>query len=924
MSAKNIKALNDNPTKSSPIQLIFRKNQLFQVLLEGQKPRSSLLDHFFSESLITVEITNSTLFVSEYWTRHLDFSRPLVQQYFQKVHSTDHECVVLRSSERVLACIAPQSQKIVWLGSEDIQLERYSCQKPLALEPNHPLFHPKNLERLGDQVFLAEGKERHLALVVRGLEVLAVLQPLERQIFWAGGQPIQLVHFPLHQSLPLEWQARLPLHLRSSFGHTILSSTQMAWLMHSSRVVQVFHPLESVMLLSSLASQLEVMETAQGFELPSHHPLELPHNQDMLKHNLTVVRTLPLEYALVEVSGALQALLSPSSKRYFYSALGIQTKICNLYHALGSVWQERILNEQPLWESSFVAQQTDSDHVTVILERETPREIIEPDQTVWLWNICPERRLEGLDITQGVTLAPKHPLLYKLNKVLLERYFLDVEPSGEMVALVYQNGQLVEVLPPTQRKLYWKGKREMQCEYLDPFQPVGEVLRLALEPQQHSEFQTLECGADESVLVWRGEKLLKVIPPLHRAMYLSHLELRFERIDTRAGHSIPKNHPLLHRHNVPTFKNLTAIQTDETHFAVVYRQGEIFEILAPLELRIYAAGLEVRADQHSVFASLPAFVQEKLEANPVLAHLFQKMDLPVGQVGVVSHLKRPIAFLQPASHSWFWSGLGNSGFTLEQYPLEQPIPKTVSQTLERNLGIAHSGMVCFELEPGQVGMLLEQGTLLEVLPAGAHFFWAFRSGLKCLPVDLRLQTLTLEGKSVLSKDKVALELGWVLHYRILDAVKTFEHLGNLTTLLEQESRLLLLQEISVLTLDEVLNEQKPLEGRILAQLQSRLEPLGIRLERFGVQQIQLPTEIRSILLELVQAEKQTQINTLRRRDETATNRSLFNTAKLMEENPTALRIRELEALERIAPSIGTLHVSGGLEGVLRELVGGSS
>ena len=42
---------------------------------------------------------------------------------------------------------------------------------------------------------------------------------------------------------------------------------------------------------------------------------------------------------------------------------------------------------------------------------------------------------------------------------------------------------------------------------------------------------------------------------------------------------------------------------------------------------------------------------------------------------------------------------------------------------------------------------------------------------------------------------------------------------------------------------------------------------------------------------------------IRRREETAATRSLLNTAKVMEDNPTALRLRELETLERVAERI---------------------
>lgn len=59
---------------------------------------------------------------------------------------------------------------------------------------------------------------------------------------------------------------------------------------------------------------------------------------------------------------------------------------------------------------------------------------------------------------------------------------------------------------------------------------------------------------------------------------------------------------------------------------------------------------------------------------------------------------------------------------------------------------------------------------------------------------------------------------------------------------------------------------------------------------------------------------------IRRREETAATRSLLNTAKVMEDNPIALRMKELETLEKVTEKIDKISVYGGLDGVLKDLV----
>ena len=91
---------------------------------------------------------------------------------------------------------------------------------------------------------------------------------------------------------------------------------------------------------------------------------------------------------------------------------------------------------------------------------------------------------------------------------------------------------------------------------------------------------------------------------------------------------------------------------------------------------------------------------------------------------------------------------------------------------------------------------------------------------------------------------------------------------------------------------------------------------GVRVGEIALKDIILPGDIRDILNQVVTAEKQAQANLIRRREETAATRSLLNTAKLMEDNPLLVRLKELETLERVAEKVGKITVVDGLNGLL--------
>ena len=99
-----------------------------------------------------------------------------------------------------------------------------------------------------------------------------------------------------------------------------------------------------------------------------------------------------------------------------------------------------------------------------------------------------------------------------------------------------------------------------------------------------------------------------------------------------------------------------------------------------------------------------------------------------------------------------------------------------------------------------------------------------------------------------------------------------------------------------------------------------MEAYGVRVSVIALKDIILPGDIRDILNQVVTAEKQAQANLIRRREETAATRSLLNTAKLMENNPLLVRLKELETLEKIADKVEKITVVGGLNALLERTV----
>ena len=96
----------------------------------------------------------------------------------------------------------------------------------------------------------------------------------------------------------------------------------------------------------------------------------------------------------------------------------------------------------------------------------------------------------------------------------------------------------------------------------------------------------------------------------------------------------------------------------------------------------------------------------------------------------------------------------------------------------------------------------------------------------------------------------------------------------------------------------------------------RAKALGAEVGEIGVKDVILPGDIRELLNKVVEAERVAKANLIRRQEETAATRSLLNTSKLMENNPLLLRLKELEALEKLVEKVGRidLHTGSGSQG----------
>ncbi|WP_322091432.1 slipin family protein [Paraburkholderia bannensis] len=366
-------------------------------------------------------------------------------------------------------------------------------------------------------------------------------------------------------------------------------------------------------------------------------------------------------------------------------------------------------------------------------------------------------------------------------------------------------------------------------------------------------------------------------------------------------------------------KNERALLMNEGDFVKVLEPG-VFRAFDPFKrLSVQTAQL----DAPLADAALADWLRR--DAQAVLAQHFVAMDLADDEAGLRYADGVLVEILPPGTRRLYWRGLvehrlDRVDFT-QNGELDAALMKRLMQPALRARGIAGlNGVLLAQVPAYHVGVLKIDGKVERVLEAGLSAFWRFGRDVAVELVDLRVQALEVGGQEILTRDKVALRLNLAATWCYADVLRAFGQLQKPADHLYRELQFALRAAVGTRTLDELLEDKQMIDEVVIAQVRSRLVDSGLEIRSVGVKDIVLPGDMKTILAQVVEAEKAAQANVIRRREETAATRSLLNTAKVMEENPTALRLKELETLERVAERIDRISVFGGLDQVLNGLV----
>ncbi len=369
----------------------------------------------------------------------------------------------------------------------------------------------------------------------------------------------------------------------------------------------------------------------------------------------------------------------------------------------------------------------------------------------------------------------------------------------------------------------------------------------------------------------------------------------------------------------------TTVIVKDDERAFLTRNGRFERLLGPGRFTAFdplgRMMAEVVRVQRAEIAAEKALLIEKIDAG-LAERNFEIVQAGPAEVAIVSFDGEPKHLVLPNTTRAFWKALT----VVEVETIDTATELKVAKRHLDKLDAARSGntIVTAIVEAHEAGLLFVDGQLKERLAPGRHAFWQVARTVKVAKVDLRPTPLEVTAQEILTKDRIGIRVTLTAFIKIVDPEKAVLAAGDVNATIYKLVQFAIREAVATRTLDEILAARDTLDAQVRGFVAERARNLGAEVGEIGVKDVILPGDIRELLNKVVEAERVAKANLIRRQEETAATRSLLNTAKLMEDNPLLLRLKELEALEKLVEKVGRIDLhtgagAGGFDALLNNL-----
>lgn len=282
----------------------------------------------------------------------------------------------------------------------------------------------------------------------------------------------------------------------------------------------------------------------------------------------------------------------------------------------------------------------------------------------------------------------------------------------------------------------------------------------------------------------------------------------------------------------------------------------------------------------------------------------EELEVPHGNIALVRIDGRPAACLLPGR--WFLWQI-RAEVTADVVSTDPILANDSVPAAFRSL-VPATHLLNVTVAAHERAVLYVDGALVRSVGEGAWSFFTADRVVGISRVDMREREVQIVGQEVMTADKVTVRINVVVKLRVTDAEKCVREVASIDTSIYTEAQMVARRWVAGATVDQLLERRNDARSAMRAELGERAATWGAEVIEIDLKDVVLPGEMKTILNQVIEAEKRAAANVILRREETAATRSLMNTAKLLEQNPTLLRLKELEAWKEIAEKVEQLTV----------------
>jgi regulator of protease activity HflC (stomatin/prohibitin superfamily) len=338
----------------------------------------------------------------------------------------------------------------------------------------------------------------------------------------------------------------------------------------------------------------------------------------------------------------------------------------------------------------------------------------------------------------------------------------------------------------------------------------------------------------------------------------------------------------------------------DTQRAVLFKDGRMTRWLEPGRHRFFGFGAQLSAEFLDLDTGWAELTPELSKILPAGAG--DELVVERGEMALVSVDGRPKAVLVPGRYV-LWQLRGHTTAVVKS---TKEVVADVPQAFWPFAPTTHLATVI--VHSYERVLLYVDGAVHRVLEAGAYALHKDERAVELVRVSLRETETPITGQEVMTSDKVTLRMNVAVRWRIVDALRGIESTVDLTAAVYTEAQMAVRRHVSGRSLEELLVHRVEAAVTMRGELAERVSRWGVDVTSVDLKDVVLPGDMKALLNKVVEATKQAEANVILRREETAATRSLANTARMLAESPTLMRLKELEVYREMAERVGQITV----------------